>query len=190
MPLKLLPLLLLILILSLQSAPVRADQEKDAFFSDLIITTSKTHLLLFGLINHGIDEEMLQGLHSGIPIHFTFWVELNKVEKNWPDLRLVSLKFHHTLTYDTLQENYRVVTGEKKQKTETLSSLPEAIKIMNEINGLTVIELSQLIPDKSYQLRLKAVLSENILPMKLHHILPFVSWWNRETDWHTIEFTY
>ncbi len=173
------------------AAPLRAAQgDRDASFSDLIITTSKTHLLLFGLVNNGINDEMLQGLHNGIPIHFTFWVELNKVQKNWPDLQLASLQFHHILTYDTLQENYRVEASEKKQKSETFRELSEAIKAMNEINGLQVVELSQLIPETSYQLRLKAILYENILPMKLHRIIPFTSWWNVETDWQTVEFTY
>ncbi|MFH2124693.1 MAG: DUF4390 domain-containing protein [Pseudomonadota bacterium] len=182
--------LLLALLFLLQSTHAHAGEEGDVHFSDLIITTSKTHLLLFGIINNGITEEMLQGLQNGIPIQFTFQVELNKTEKNWPDLQLVSRQFQHILTYDTLQENYRVETNEKKHKTESFSEISDALKAMNEVNGLLVIELSQLIPDSSYQLRLKAMLYEKILPMKLHYIVPFVSWWNVETDWHTIEFTY
>lgn len=188
-------LLLLLLPLSLfilfHTAHAQTNnQKKDAHFSDLIITTSKTHLLLFGLVNNGINEEMLQGLHNGIPIQFTFLLELNKTEKNWPDLQLVSLQFQHRLTYDTLQENYRVETDEKHQKTETFSQLTEALKVMNEINGLQVLELSQLIPDSSYQLRIKAELYKKTLPLKLHYIVPFASRWNVETDWYTIEFTY
>lgn len=183
-------LLPLFLIILLRPAHAQESQNEDVHFSDLIITTSKTHLLLFGLINNGITDEMLQGLHNGIPIQFTFQIELNKTEKNWPDLQLVSMQFQHILTYDTLQENYRIETSEKKQKTESFSQLGDAIKAMNEINGLLVIELSKLIPDSSYQLRLKADLYEKTLPMKLHYVVPFVSWWDVKTDWHTIEFTY
>lgn len=183
-------LLTLAVSMVFNTAYAKDNQNGEVHFSDIIITTSKTHLLLFGLINNGISEEMLQGLHNGIPLHFTFLVELDKTEKNWPDLQLISLKFHHILTYDTLQENYRVETSEKNQKSESLSQLSDALKTMNEINGLLVIELSQLIPDSSYQLRLKAELYKKSLPMKLHYIVPFVSWWDVETDWHTIEFTY
>lgn len=183
-----------LLILALTCLPHtgygKDSQDRDVHFSDLIITTSKTHLLLFGLINNGITTEMLQGLHNGIPIQFTFLVELNKTEKSWTDLQLVSFQFQHLLTYDTLQENYRVDTNEKNKKSESFSELSDALKAMNEINGLLVIELSQLIPDSSYQLRLKAELYKKTLPMKLHYIVPFVSWWDIETDWHTIEFTY
>ena len=133
---------------------------------------------------------MLQGLHNGIPIQFTFLVELYKKEKHWSDLQLTSLQFQHKLTYDTLQENYRLETNEKNQKTETFSKLNTALKAMNEINGLQVLELSKLIPDSSYQLRIKAELYKKTLPLKLHYIIPFASWWDVETDWHTIEFTY
>ncbi len=182
--------LTLALTILLQSVHAQASQEEDVHFSDLIITTSKTHLLLFGLIKNGITEEMLQGLHNGIPIQFTFLVELNKTEKNWPDLELASMQFHHILTYDTLQEIYRVETDEKNQKTESFAELSDALKAMSEINGLLVIELSQLTPDSSYRLRLKATLFEKKLPMNLHYVVPFVSWWNVETDWHTVEFTY
>jgi hypothetical protein len=183
-------LLTLALVILFHTAHAKDSQKEEVHFSDIIITTSKTHLLLFGLINNGITEEMLQGLHNGIPIRFTFLVELDKTEKNWSDLQLISLKFQHILTYDTLQENYRVETSEKKQKSESFSQLSDALKTMTEINGLLVVELSQLVPDGSYQLRLKAELYKKSLPMKLDYILPFVSWWDVETDWHTIEFTY
>jgi hypothetical protein len=133
---------------------------------------------------------MLQGLHNGIPIQFTFLVELNKKEKHWSDLQLASLQFQHRLTYDTLQDNYRLETDEKNQKTETFAHLNNALKALNEINGVQVLELSKLIPDSSYQLRIKAELYKKTLPLKLHYIVPFVSWWDVETDWHTIEFTY
>lgn len=183
-------LLPLTLLLLLQSPLVQAGQDKDVHFSDLIITTSKSHLLLFGTLNNGITEEMRQGLHNGIPIEFTFQVALHKTEKNWPDLQLVAIEFQHILSYDTLQETYRLETTERKQKTSSFSQLNDALKALNEINGLLVIELSQLIPDSSYQLQLKAELYEKTLPMKLHYIVPFVSWWDIKTDWHTIEFTY
>ncbi len=185
-------LVLLLIVTLLPSAPVSAQNKlnEDPHFSDLIITTSKTHLLLFGLVNNGINEEMRKGLHNGIPIQFSFVIELNKTEENWPDLQLMSMQFQHILSYDTLQENYRLECSEKNQKIEVFDRLEDALKVMNEINGILVIELSQLIPDSSYQLKIKGSLYENKLPMNLDSILPFASWWDVETDWHIIEFTY
>lgn len=177
-------------LLFLPAYTAEAEEDKEPHFSDLIITTSKAHLLLFALVNNSTNEDIVQGLHNGLPISFHFFIELYKIEKNWPDLQLVNVEITHTLTYDTLQENYRVVTTEKKQKVETFASLNDALQLMNEINGLQVIDLSLLVPDTSYQLRLKADLYEKSLPMNLHHVVPFISMWDLKTDWHTIEFTY
>ncbi len=72
----------------------------------------------------------------------------------------------------------------------TFAELAKAMDMMNEINGLKVVELSKLTPDNSYKLRMKASLYEKTLPMNLHYVIPFISLGNVETDWHSIEFTY
>lgn len=159
-------------------------------FTDIIVTTSDTHLLLFGELRNSITQDMLDGLHSGIPIKFSFFVELNKDVPNWLDEQLVSKRFTHTLTYDTLKQNYIVETGENSKKKNTTASLDEAKKLLNEINGLKIVKLSRLEPDRTYRLRIKAELNKKTLPLSLHNIIPFVSWWDLETDWYTVEFIY
>ncbi|NQT10914.1 MAG: DUF4390 domain-containing protein, partial [Desulfobacteraceae bacterium] len=41
-----------------------------------------------------------------------------------------------------------------------------------------------------YQIRAKAELGKLTLPFYLHYILFFVSLWDVETDWYTIDFIY
>ncbi len=159
-------------------------------FTDIIVTTSDTHLLLFGELRNSITKDMLDGLHSGIPINFSFFVELNKDVPNWLDEELVSEQFAHTLTYDTLKQSYIVETGESSKKKHTTASLDEAKKLLNEINGLKIVELSRLEPERTYRLRIKAELNKKTLPLSLHNIIPFVSWWDLKTDWYTVEFIY
>lgn len=167
-----------------------AATEPEVQFKDITITTSNTHLLLFGIVKNDKSNDMEQALHSGIPMRFSFFVELLRTRDNWPDEELVSIKFTHTLKYDTLKEHYQVILEEQKNKISTYHTFKEAMQVMNEINGLKVIELSVLHPDSSYQLRMKAELYKKTLPMNLHYVIPFVSLWDVETDWHTIEFTY
>ncbi len=187
------PMLRFLLILSLilcagNSALAKADQEVE--FKDITITTSNTHLLLFGVVKNDKHKELEQALHSGIPMQFTFFVDLFRTRDNWPDEELVSLEFKHTLKYDTLKEHYQLEIGEQKSRTSTYRNLDEAMAVMNDINGLKVIELTRLQPDSSYELRMKAELFEKTLPMNLHYIVPFISMWDMKTDWVTIEFTY
>ncbi len=181
---------LVILITFLAGSSVLAESTEDVQFKDITITTSKSHLLLFGVVTNSTHKELEQALHSGIPMQFTFFIELLKTRKNWPDEELVTLEFNHTLRYDTLNENYQLELEEQKNRKTTYNSLAQAMQVMNDINGLKVIQLNDLSPDSSYELRMKAELFKKTLPMNLHYVIPFLSMWDLETDWFTIEFTY
>ena len=159
-------------------------------FTDIIVTTSDTHLLLFGELRNSLTKEMIDGLHSGIPVNFSFFVELEKNEPNWLDEELALFTFSHSLSFDTLKTMYVIETEENNNKKSTAQTLPEAAKILNEINGLKIIELSRLKPESTYRIKVKADLYKKTLPMSLHNIIPFVSWWDLSTDWYTVEFTY
>jgi uncharacterized protein DUF4390 len=181
---------LLLLLLLLTGNSVLADSEQKVHFKDITITTSKDHLLLFGVLKNDKQKELEQALHSGIPMKFTFFIELIQTVTNWPDEELIAMEFIHTLKYDTIKENYQLEIEEQRNRKFTYTTLDEAMLRMNEINGLKVIELAKLLPDNSYELRMKAELYKKTLPMNLHYLIPFISMWDLETDWFTIEFTY
>lgn len=195
---KYLPFFLLLIICivglaaSLLCTPQRstAAQLSGPHFTDIIVTTSDTHLLLFGELRNSLTNEMIDGLHSGIPVQFSFFVELEIIVKNWFNKRLNQIEFSHALRYDTLKQLYIVETGETSKKVHTTASLDEAISLLNEINGLKIIELVELEPDQTYRLRIKADLYKKTLPLSIHRIIPFVSWWDLDTDWYTVEFIY
>jgi hypothetical protein len=183
-------LIFFLLLFTVQVPSSVAIEKKAPRFSDVILTSSDTNLLVFGILKNGFSEEMLQGLHSGIPVKYSFFVELNRTRKHWADEHIVSMTFTHTLKYDTLKETYKVELEETNQKTFSFQSLAQAQKAMTEINGLKIIKLSSLIPNDSYTLRIRAELSKKTLPMGLHHIVPFISWWDIETDWYSTDFNY
>jgi hypothetical protein len=183
-------ILLILLVFTVQVSSSIAVEKKNPRFSDVILTTSETNLLMFGVLNNSFTEEMIQGLHNGLPIQFSFFIELDRSRKHWRDEGIVSMECKHTLTYDTLKESYKVELDETNQKIFTFSSLSQAQKAMNEINGLKVIKLSSLVPNDSYTLRVRAELYKKTLPMGLHHVIPFISWWDIETDWYSVDFNY
>ncbi len=180
---------LILLFFSAQVSISITNQKNGPHFSDVIITNSETHLLLFGMLKNSFTEEMLQGLHSGLPIQFSIFIELNKI-RDWLDEQLVSMEIRHVLAYDTLKDVYKVELEETTKKDYSFQSLGEAKRAVSEINGLKVIQLSQLVPDDSYHLKIRAELQKKTLPMRLHKIIPFISWWDMETDWHTINFRF
>jgi hypothetical protein len=71
-----------------------------------------------------------------------------------------------------------------------LKEFDAAKKSMAEIKNIVVVPLRELSKDSNYQLRVKAELEKVRLPMYLHYVLFFVSLWDFETDWYTVDFTY
>jgi len=184
---RFLPLLLLI-VLCLCPAPATAEERPE--LKDIIITTSSSHLLLFATVKNGFTDEMIQGIKNGLPITFTFHVELDQVRNNWFDSTLVETTIRHTMRYDPLKEEYQVSFSERKGHTVTTRSLDEACQLQAEVSGFPLIERSRLLPDAAYALHIKATLAENTLPLGMQTIIPFSSYWDFDTDWRTIEFRY
>ena len=181
------PVLLLILLFF--CAPALAADKKEPTIEDIIITTSSTDLLLFATVKNCFTDDMLEGVRNGIPLIFSFDIQLDKVRNNWFDVTLVEKTITHTLTYDAIKEEYQVTFSEKN-KPEVTRSQDKAKQLMAELSGLEVIARRELIPDAPYALQIKATLDENTLPLGMHYIIPFTSLWNFETDWRTIEFRY
>ncbi len=175
---------------SFSVSPGIAKEQESPNFSELIITTSDTDVLLFAQLSNSFTEEMLQGVKSGVPIQFTFDVELYKVRKNWFDKKLRSTRFKHIMTYNTLKDNYQVELQEINHHLHNFSSLLESQKSMNEVNGLKISPLADLIENGNYKLRVRAELSEEIVPMGFNSLTAFFGWNNLQTGWHDIAFKY
>lgn len=166
------------------------DTPEKAIIKELTATTSETHLIMFGTLENSFTTEMIELLHSGIKLKFTFFVELYKVDPNWPEEQIVAYSFEHGMTFDTLKETYEVTLEEDNNKIQSFKSIFEAQKVINEINGAKVVPLKQLLPDNFYKLKVRAELYKKTLPLSLQDVFPFLSWGDIKTDWHAIEFKY
>ena len=163
---------------------------QNATIEELIVTNSSTDLLLFLTVNNAFTKQMEEGIRNGIPVTFNFYVKLEKKRSTWLNQELVSLRFDHTLSYDTLKEEYSIVRSELAGQTLRTKSLAEAKKAMAQLNGPPVSPLKALLPEAGYVLRVKAKLAEKTLPLYAHYVIPFWSLWDFETEWYTVEFRY
>jgi len=183
-------LIFLISLLSVGICPSVAEPKRKATFKEVTATTSETHLLVYCTLRDNFTPEMAAILHSGLELKFSFFIELYKTAINWPDEQVALFIFQHTISYDTLKETYRITLEEDNNILLSFKSLADAQKALNELNGVKVVPLKQLIPDNYYKLKIRAELNQKTLPLSLHNFLPFLSWWDVVTDWHTIEFKY
>lgn len=164
--------------------------EENAVITELTAVTAQNELLLFATLKNGFQENMFESLQSGITLDFSFLIELYKTTPGWPDELITETSFKHSISYDTLRDDYIVILEEKDNQTERFSSLLEAQHLLGRINGASVTPLTQLIPEHTYQIRVRAELAQKTLPLGVHRIIPFIARKDVKTDWHYLDFSY
>jgi hypothetical protein len=178
--------LLLCLLLSFPS-PLQA---AEATLSDIIVTNTQEDLLVFFDIEGCFTREMEEAILNGIPTTFTIYIRLYRARTLWFDASISRIELEHTIEYDSLKNEFRVTRSENEHRELVLKEFDAAKKAMAEIKNIKVVPLQELNKSGKYQLRVKAELEKVRLPLYLHYVLFFVSLWDFETDWYTVDFTY
>jgi hypothetical protein len=162
----------------------------DATLTNITVSNTRDDLLLYLNLEGAFREEMKKAILSGVPSTFSFFAKLNRTRNFWFDREIADIEISHTITYDNLKKEFMVQRSWKEDNPEVTKSFKEAKRWMTEINSVEIIPLNRLEKGKQYQLRVKAEVSKKTLPLYLHYILFFVSLWDFETDWYTIDFIY
>ena len=165
-------------------------QADEATLSDIIVTNTQDDLLVFFNIQGSFTREMEEAILNGIPATFTIIIRLYKTRTIWFDASISSLRLQHTIKYDSLKDEFRITRSADPENELVTKDFEVAKKAMTEIRDIEVIPLKKLEPGGRYQLRLKAELEKVKLPLYLHYVLFFVTLWDFETDWYTVDFTY
>ena len=165
-------------------------QSQDATLNNITVSNTRDDLLLYLNLEGAFTEDIRRAILSGVPTSFAFIVNLHQSRNLWFDQKIADIKVIHTIKYDNLKKDFTVVRSWKDSEIEMTKSFEEAQKLMSEINSLSIIPLGRLEKGRQYQLRTKAEVSKKTLPLNLHYVLFFVSLWDFETDWYTVDFTY
>lgn len=163
---------------------------EEAALNDIVITTTQDDLLAYFTVVNCFTEDMDRAIHNGIPTTFTFFVKLLEVRSSWWDRKIADLKVSHEINYDSLKKVYILRFSEDDRKEVVVKEFEEAKTLMSEIVGLKVASLNRLEKGEYYRVRMMAELDTIKLPMYLHYVLFFLSLWDFETDWYSVDFRY
>ena len=133
---------------------------------------------------------MEDAVKSGVPASFSFFINLYRNRGMWWDKKMANMTITHAIKYNNLKKEYTVSRSWDSSSPVVVQSFDAAKKLMTEIDSLKVIPLGVLEKGKQYRLQAKAKLSRVTLPYYLHYVLFFLSLWDFETDWYTIDFIY
>ena len=161
---------------------------QEARLVDIAVTNTRDHLLLYFKVTDCYPEEMKKAIDNGIHTTFTFFMKLYEERKFWIDKEVAGLKLSHDIQYDSLKKLYVVRLSEKDNKLIFVKSFDKAKDLMSEVMGFKLTELSNLQKGNRYYVQMMAELDKIKLPFYLHYI--FLSLWDFETDWYTVNFTY
>jgi len=163
---------------------------QEASLTNITVSNTRDDLLLYLNLEGAFSEKLKKAILSGMPATFSFLAKLNRVRDMWFDRDIADITVTHTIKYDNLKKEFIVRRSWRNNEPEVTKSFGEAQKWMTEVNSLKIIPLGQLEKGQQYQLRTKAEVSKQTLPYYLHYVLFFVSFWDIETDWYTIDFIY
>lgn len=158
--------------------------------SGIKLANTRDDLLLYFEVENAFPPKITQAIENGIPTMFSFYVSLSKTSDSWLDKKIADIDIKSTLKFNSLKQEYAVVRPWKDDVPAVTKSAQEAREWMTEIDNLTVIPLADLVKGQKYQIRIKARLARITLPFSLHYIFFFLSFWDIETDWYVINFTY
>ena len=185
-----LPPVVLFLLLSLLLPSLSPLQAAEATLSNIIVTNTQEDLLVFFDIEGCFTREMEEAILNGIPTTFTIYIRLYRTRTFWFNASISDIELEHTIKYDSLKNEFRVTRSEDNHSEFILKDFDSAKKAMAGIENMKIASLRELREKGKYQLRVKAELEKVRLPLYLHYVLFFVSLWDFETDWYTVDFTY
>jgi hypothetical protein len=158
--------------------------------TNITVSNTNNDLLLHLQLEGSFSEKIKRQILDGTPTSFAFIIRLEQVRDFWVDQKIVDLRVVHTIRYDNLKKEFIVRRSWKGNEAETTPSFEEAQQWMNRIDNLTIVALDRMQKGSQYELLAKADVSKRSLPLSLHHVLFFISFWDEETDWYIINFTY
>ena len=170
--------------------PINTFADNTATLVNIKLANTRDDLLTYFEVENAFTDKIIQAVQNGVPTTFSFYVSLYKKTNSLFDKNIADVQIKSTVKYNSLKEEYAISSPWKDEKPAVTKSFEEAKSWMTEVDNLKVIPLERLIKGDKYQIRIKAELDKVTLPLSLHYVLFFVSFWDFETDWYVINFTY
>lgn len=163
---------------------------KEAAITNLILANRDQVLEVYLRTEGAFTPKIEAAVQSGVPVTFSYYLVLESPRRFRPSLELSDIKLTHSIRYNAIRETYTVTRSWEGFAPHVTQDFEEAKRKMCNISNLVIAQVEEMEKGRAYRLRAKAKLSELTLPLYLHHILFFLSFWNFETDWYSIDFTF
>lgn len=186
----LLNLLILLILLAQSIIPTSAIARRRCSLENIVITNTRDDLIAYFTVTGAFTDKMSEAVIKGVPASFSFFVSVYRKRDGWFDEKIADVNVSATLKYNSLKQDFTVSRPWNTDKPFTTTSFEQAKEMASTIYNLKVIPLHQLEKGEQYEVRIKAEMNKATLPLYLHYVFFFISYWDFETDWYTINMIY
>jgi hypothetical protein len=132
----------------------------------------------------GFTEKIMEAIESGVPMGFTFEIELRKENTAWVDSLISSNLVRHKIQFDSLKKAYRFSEMGKKVRRKVITRKTSRFKkLMLTLKDIPIVPIYRLEPDEKYYVRVKADLETDRFWFPFNYIFFFVPFSDFETSW-------
>jgi len=165
-------------------------QAGDPCITNVIITKFQNDTYVYFNINDCFTDDMEEAINSGISSTFVFIIELKKSAILWFDPVITKKTFTHTITYDSLMDEYTVYREEDRASPLVYETYEEAILALGQVRFYPLTTLTVLEKGERYQVRIRSRLEKVEVPESIRYVLFFANLWDFDTGWYVEEFVY
>ncbi len=184
-------ILLLLSVIAIEAAvPSNAAARRRCNLENIVITNTRDDLLAYFTVTGAFTEKMSEAVLKGVPASFAFFVSVYRKRDAWFDEKIADINVSSTLKYNSIKQDFTVVRPWRTDKPFTTTSFEQAKEMASTVYNLKILELKQLEKGEQYQIRIKAEMNKATLPLYLHYVFFFISYWDFETDWYPINMIY
>jgi hypothetical protein len=130
------------------------------------------------------DDRVRAALDAGATIDFDLQAVVEKENRYWLDTTLVDVVLRRALSWNGLAQRY-VVKEFPGGELRSFVTLDEALVAAGEVVNWPVVVETQLDPEATYLIRVRAGFRRGSLPASLRTLMPWSDGWNRRSKWYT-----
>lgn len=157
-------------------------------FSPLAVARQQDMLAVSTQLEGDFFSTVEEAITSGIPTTFSFEIEIWMQHRLWSDKSVASKGLARVIRFNSLTNEYQVLQqGGPKDWERTTKDLEEVKDWITRVEGVPVVELSELDPEKTYYVRTRATVKTEKSRSALKYMLFMLPWTGKKTSWEQSE---
>jgi hypothetical protein len=150
-----------------------------------------TQYVLSADIDYQLSDTAKEALKNGVPLFWTVRIKLEQQRAVLWAKTLMDISIRYRLQYHALLNMYRVVLvqpdsttmDEQSGDSHNFSTLSAALDSMANLRNVSLLDVSEIQPEKQYVIHIKAQFERDALPLPLRPIAYTNPQWYLSSDW-------